>query len=39
MTGHSTMSFHGHLDWLIASAHGLVIIESAYMLSYLLVAY
>jgi len=34
MTGHGTTSFCGCLDWLIASMHGLVIIESAHMLSY-----
>jgi len=32
-------SFRGRLDWLTAPVHGLVAIESAHMLSYLLVAY
>jgi len=33
------MSFHGHLDWLTIPVHGSVAIESAHMLSYLLVTY
>jgi len=39
MTGHGTTSFRGRLDCLIASVRGLIIIESAHMLSYLWVAY